>query len=551
MIIFKSKTLKPNRFQRTLTQPKLNFWLSLYFASVLNYALYAKVWQLHPFTGLSSDYFIFSVPVFIFCACYVIFSLLAIPYLHKVIMPLLLVISAAISYNAIFFDVYFNRDMLTNVLQTTPAESQRLLTVPFVLWIVVFGVLPALAYLKVKVRYRTWWQELLSRVAYMSLAIFGIGVIALFFYQDYASFGRNNLSIKHLIVPTNFMSASFGKYKRYRQDQMPYEYIDVNASLDKTDTIRNVAVIIVGETTRGQNWGLNGYVRQTTPKLAKRGDEIINFTNVSSCNTFTAGSVPCMFSHLPRQKFDIDRAEKQDNLLDIAQRVGNHVLWIDNNSGCKGVCKNVSYIDVTQTADGQFCQAGECLDNILLPELDKALAQIDKSNQDALIVLHTIGSHGPTYYERYTSEYRQFTPTCDTNQINKCSNEHLLNTYDNTILYADQFIDQVIDRLAQRPDWRASVLYVSDHGESLGEKGIYLHSTPYDIAPKYQTHVPMILWLNKTWYDSTNINQQCLQQNANTQQYSHDNLYSTLFSIMQLTKQGSYQAQLDIIQACS
>ena len=120
----------------------------------------------------------------------------------------------------------------------------------------------------------------------------------------------------------------------------------------------------------------------------------------------------------------------------------------------------------------------------MLPELDKVLNQIDQSKQDTLIVLHTIGSHGPTYYERYTPEYRQFTPTCDTNEINRCNNQELVNTYDNTILYVDQFINTVIARLEQHESWESAVMFASDHGESLGEKGVYLHSTPYETRPK-------------------------------------------------------------------
>ncbi|ELA09005.1 putative cell division protein [Moraxella macacae 0408225] len=532
------------------TQTKVNFWLSLYFATVLNYALYAKVLHLHPFTGASTDYFIFSIPVFIFCVCYLIFSVLTLPFVHKVIVPFLLIVSSAIAYNSIFFDVYFNRDMLTNVLQTTPSESRRLMTLPFIAWIIGFGIIPAILYAKIKINYRKWYQEILYRLGFFVLAVLGILAIAAAFYQDYASFGRNNLSIKHLIIPTNFIVASSSKYRHFKREQMPYQVIEPNAVLDKADNRRKVTVMIIGETARANNWGLNGYARQTTPLLAGRGNEVVNFNNVISCNTFTAGSVPCMFSHLGRGKFNADRAEKQDNLLDILQRAGVYIDWFNNNSDCKGVCKNTPYTNVTKIADPKLCTDGECLDDVLLPELDKALQKPDELNKDAFIVLHTIGSHGPTYYERYTDAYRKFTPTCDTNKINQCSNEQLVNTYDNTILYTDKFINQVIERLESHKDWKSSVIYVSDHGESLGENGIYLHSTPYDIAPKYQTHVPMIMWFNETWRNDKSLDYTCLQNNAKSQNYSHDNLYSTIYAMMDLKKQDTYQADLDILHAC-
>lgn len=539
-------------FSFNMTQTRLNAWLSLYFATVLNYALYTKVWQAHPFTGANQDWFVLSVPVFIFCACYVIFSLLTLPFVHKAIVPSLLVISSAIAYNAIFFDVYFNRDMLTNVLQTTPAESRRLMTLPFVAWIIGLGVVPAVLYAKVKIHYRKWYKEILYRFGCVLLAVAGIGAIAGLFYQDYASFGRNNLAVKHLIVPSNFIAASISKYRRYSQAKIPHMILDANAALAKPDDYPHVTVLVVGETTRAQNWGLNGYARQTTPLLAKRGDEVVNFRNVKSCNTFTAGSVPCMFSSMTRAEFNADRAEKQDNLLDILHRAGVQTLWVDNDSGCKGVCTRIPtiVIDVSAPEHADFCHNGECLDNVLLPKLDEALAEVDKTKKDAFIVLHTIGSHGPTYHERYTDEYRQFTPTCDTNEINKCSNEQLVNTYDNTILYIDQFLNQVIHRLEGRDDWESSMIYISDHGESLGENGIYLHSTPYDIAPDTQTHVPMVMWFNKTWQQNEGISHDCLLQNAKNNAYSHDYLYSTLFAMTDMKKQGTYNADLDILNAC-
>lgn len=531
------------------TQTRLNLLLAIYFAAVFNYALYAKIWQIQEHVWAN---FLFTVPLFIFLACWLVFTLLALPFVHKIIVPLLLVISASVSYNSIFLDVYFNRDMLTNVMQTTVSESSRLMTVPFIAWVVCLGVVPAVLYCRTKIIYRTWWRECLVRIGAGCLSILGVLAIAAIFYQDYASVGRNNPTLKDLIVPSNFIGAGISKYKHWKRDNLPYQTLDTQVKQIKTTPNRRVFVMIVGETTRAMNWGLNGYARQTTPLLAKRGDSVINFHHVSSCNTFTAGSVPCMFSHMTRTEFNATRAEKQDNILDMMQRAGIKVVWIDNDTGCKGVCKNTPYVDVTKINSPEFCKHGECLDNAMLPELDKVLNQIDQSNQDTLIVLHTIGSHGPTYYERYTPEYRQFTPTCDTNEINRCSNQELVNTYDNTILYVDQFINTVIARLEQHESWESAVMFASDHGESLGEKGVYLHSTPYEIAPKEQTAIPMIMWFSPTWLQNEKTNAGCLRQNAQAQTYSHDNVFSTLFSAMNLDKTQSqtYRADLDILVAC-
>lgn len=549
-------TTKPNffakffkKFKFSTNQQLLNALVALYF-TLLNYTVYVKVLQFYANSNTSLDAFVFSVPFFIFFACYLIFTVLALPFVHKVIVPLLMVISSAVSYNSIFFDVYFNRDMLTNIMQTSVGESSRLLTLPFVAWIVFLGIIPALLYINTQIKYRVWWREILWRLGAGALSVAGIGVIAMLFYQDYASFGRNNLAIKHQIVPTNFVAASLSKYRRYKQGKIPHQVISPNATQVKTNNNRKVTVMIVGETTRAMNWGLNGYTHQTTPLLAKRGDEIVNFNKVTSCNTFTAGSVPCMFSHLPRTEFDADKAEKQDNLLDIIQRAGVNVLWIDNDAGCKGVCNRVPTIDITQLNPPEFCHNGECKDNAILPELDKALAKVDSLNKDTLIILHTIGSHGPTYFERYSPEFRKFTPTCDTNEIQKCSNEQLVNTYDNTILYVDQFINEVIHRVEKHENWESSVIYTSDHGESLGENGVYLHSTPYDIAPATQTHVPMVMWFSKAWRANEGIDHACLLNNAKTKEFSHDNIFSTIFGAMDMKVDETYRADLDILSGC-
>ncbi|PJG83525.1 phosphoethanolamine transferase [Caviibacterium pharyngocola] len=521
--------------------------VALYFTVVLNIAFYNKVLTLHPFTGQPSDYFLLTVPFFVFFTLNAVFQLLALPFVHKILIPLLLIISAAIGYSELFLDVYFTTDMLENVLQTTPAESLRMVTWQYVLWITVFGVLPALCYLCVKINYRTWYKEIFYRIAAIVISALVILGIAKLYYQDYASFVRNNKQVPNLILPSNFISAAVNEVKRVQEANRPYEQIGLDAQQAKPDPYRHFTVIIVGETTRAQNWGLNGYARQTTPKLAARGEDVINFNNVNSCGTATAVSVPCMFSYLTKDQYNGSKAEKMDNLLDVLQRAGVNIFWLDNNSDCKGVCLRVP----NQTIDmsmKDYCTDGECLDEVLLRDFDKILNESDK---DTVLVLHTIGNHGPTYYERYTPEYRRFIPTCDTNQIQNCSKEQLVNTYDNGILYIDNFIDTVIGKLEHRDDLESAVYYVSDHGESLGENGMYLHGAPYAIAPEQQTRVPMVFWFSNTWKKNEGVDLACLRENAKMQTYSHDNLFSTVIGMMDMNlKTDVYQKDLDILSSC-
>lgn len=533
--------------QWKMSSIKLNLLLALYFTLVLNIAFFREVIYLsHP-----TDYFLLTTPLVLFVACNIVFNVLSVPVLHKMIIPAFLLISAAVSYNSLVFNVYFDRDMLTNVLQTNVAESSRMFSFSYVAWLLMVGVLPTVLYLCVKVDYKKWWVELLARMGSIlasALFVFAIGAV---FYQDYASFFRNNKYLPHLLVPSNFVGATISKIKHTRMENMPFVQTGIDAKMEKTDDDVNVSVIVVGETTRAQNWGLNGYGRQTTPYLAervKRGENIINFTDVSSCGTATAISVPCMFSSLNRSDYDAVQANHQDNLLDTVQHAGVKVQWIENDAGCKDVCNRVPTINTVDLQVPEYCTDGECLDNIMLPELEKALAN---ASQDTVIVLHTIGSHGPTYFERYTEKERQFTPTCDTKEINQCSQAELINTYDNGILYIDQFLDKVIGQLEAYPNLKTSMLYLSDHGESLGENNMYLHATPYAIAPKEQTQVPMVMWFSPKWVENKKVDLTCLRQNAN-RPYSHDNFFHSALSLMDMKMASvkAYNKDLDILATC-
>ncbi|WP_273395131.1 phosphoethanolamine transferase [Actinobacillus porcinus] len=533
--------------QWKMSSIKLNLLLALYFTLVLNIAFFREVISLsHP-----TDYFLLTTPLVLFVACNIVFNVLSVPVLHKIIIPAFLLISAAVSYNSLVFNVYFDRDMLTNVLQTNVAESSRMFSFSYMAWLLVVGVLPTVLYLCVKVDYKKWWVELLARMGSIlasALFVFAIGTV---FYQDYASFFRNNKYLPHLLVPSNFVGATISKIKHTRMENMSFVQTGIDAKMEKTDDDVNVSVIVVGETTRAQNWGLNGYGRQTTPYLAervKRGENLINFTDVSSCGTATAISVPCMFSSLNRSDYDAVQANHQDNLLDTVQHAGVKVQWIENDAGCKDVCNRVPTINTVDLQVPEYCTDGECLDNIMLPELEKALAN---ASQDTVIVLHTIGSHGPTYFERYTEKERQFTPTCDTKEINQCSQAELINTYDNGVLYIDQFLDKVIEQLEAYPNLKTSMLYLSDHGESLGENNMYLHATPYAIAPKEQTQVPMVMWFSPKWVENKKVDLTCLRQNAN-RPYSHDNFFHSALSLMDMKMASvkAYNKDLDILAAC-
>ena len=305
---------------------------------------------------------------------------------------------------------------------------------------------------------------------------------------------------------------------------------------------KSVTVFIVGETARAQNFSLGGYQKHTNPFTEKMG--VKYFSRVTSCGTATAISIPCMFSRFSRAKYDPRQATSQDNVLDIIHRSGADVLWIDNDGSCKGVCARVETIAIDTDSDSDLCDGRTCYDQVLINQLQKKLQHLDKQN--TVIVLHMIGSHGPTYYRRYPQEKRVFTPDCPRSDIQNCSEEALKNTYDNTIYYTDFILSEVIANLKTVDADNISMLYVSDHGESLGESGLYLHGFPYLLAPEEQIHVPLIYWSNKL----NNPTYSACIDNQLAAEISHDNIFDTLLDLTQVST-SIYSRELDFLSTCS
>jgi lipid A ethanolaminephosphotransferase len=269
-------------------------------------------------------------------------------------------------------------------------------------------------------------------------------------------------------------------------------------------------------------------------------EDIINFPEMYSCGTSTAVSVPCMFSVLERENYSDSLAKSTENVLDVLARAGVQILWRDNNSSSKGVADRVRYEDFRTPNRNPEC-AGECRDVGMLTGLQEF---IDGQKGDILIVLHQMGNHGPAYSKRYPEAFEVFTPVCVNNQIEACSNEEISNAYDNAVLYTDHFLAQVI-RLLKENDrmFQTSLIYMSDHGESLGEGGLYLHGMPYFIAPKEQKHVAALMWFGPSTKNS--IHTETLQQVAG-HSFSHDNLFHTLLGLMKV-KTSVSAAEKDIL----
>ncbi|MGL4600121.1 MAG: phosphoethanolamine transferase, partial [Plesiomonas sp.] len=388
------------------------------------------------------------------------------------------------------------------------------------------------------------------------MALLIVSLIALFFYKDYASVGRNNPTLRSVIVPTYYINNTY-KYikKTYFSKPLVYQQIGLDAKLspyavnNSTGLMKSekptLFFLLVGETARSQNYSLNGYGRPTNQYTTDLG--VISFKDVSSCGTATAVSVPCMFSNLGRADYDDIQAKNQDNVLDILQRAGVDMLWKENDGGCKGVCDRIPNVTLDAKEKNGLCNGSTCYDGAFLLGLEDEIQNISGSK---MVALHLIGSHGPTYYLRYPKDKRHFIPDCQRSDIENCTQQELVNTYDNTILYTDFVISEIINMLKKYENkYNVAMLYLSDHGESLGENGLYLHGTPYSLAPQYQTKVPMIAWFSEGFSKANNLDLVCLKKKAMTGRFSHDNLFNSLLGIMNV-KTSIYQPELDIFNAC-
>lgn len=520
--------------------------ISAYFSFMLN----VKFWQFAvekiEIDGFSVALFALTLPFFIFIPLFWFFSLIFVPRIGKPLVMLLLVLSAASDYALQNLGIVINSDMIRNFAETNLREASDFITLRAVAYVLIVGVLPTVWVYRTPVRFSSLKKEVKTRLLLFLAGLLTIGLIASAVYKEYASFGRNNSQVRYYINTFNYIYAVGRYYKRSADTKRKFVILDrAPQRLPNSQNKPRVLVLLVGETARAANFSLYGYEQNTNPELSRNKD-ITVFQNVSSCGTATAVSLPCMFSHLIRKRFNLTDAQYTQNLLDIAQSAGYDVFWKDNDDGCKKVCTRINHVDAKDGNKAPYCFGDYCHDDILLDGLENRLKDIKK---DTLIVLHMMGSHGPTYFKRYPDKFKRFLPACDTANLQNCSQEQIVNTYNNTILYTDYVISSVINILNRQPQLQSGMLYASDHGESLGENNLYLHGLPYAIAPDEQKKIPMIMWLSPDLQKALRLNRSCLNEKAATQSFSHDNYFHTVLRMLFIDT-TAYDRQLDIFSRC-
>lgn len=524
-----------------ISAPALSALIAVYFVAALNLSFWTRAY--HYADGRMLTLAIVAIgSVALFTA---VLTALSLRYIAKPVFITLIIIGALASWSMDTFGQIVDLEIVRSTFETTGAESGQYFTPSFIGHLVLYGLVPSLLVAWVKIRRGRILPQTLRSMAVIAACVAIAGVATVGRYRDIASTVRNHKDLQYYVNPVTPIT-NVVRYFRGSRKPTVIEAIGLDA---KRRTVAaapgkpRVTVIVVGETARAANFSLGGYARETNPELKKR--DIVYFTNATSCGTATSVSLPCMFSVYTRAQYSHRKGLGTQNLIDVLSHAGIKAQWLDNNTGSKGVADRISSGFVLSLG-GPFCSDRECRDDAFLAPL---AAWLDQVTTDSVLVIHQIGSHGPAYYDRYSDEYRRFTPDCRTSDLTKCPNEEIVNAYDNTILYTDQFLAKVIDDLRSHSDKLAtSMIYMSDHGESLGENNLYLHGTPYMFAPKEQTHIPAVLWMDDDFARSAGVNRSCIAARAN-EAVSHDNLFHTVLSMMNVST-SVYDPKLDIFAPC-
>ena len=539
-------------FNKTINYNILVFVIALYFCIVLNIPLWRTFYEILSKLETVNIGFLISLPLFLVAILNLMFQLVAWPYIGRLFFVILTFISSITAYASYQYGVIFDYGMMENIFETNSGEAISYFSLSGLMTIVVIGVIPCLIIIFAKSKRQSFIKTfIIYKLVSIIVSIAVIVLIINFFYKDYASVGRNNKYLNRVINPSYVYTGIKYIDETYFTKPIAYQKIGLDAKLVTTATSNGkptLFVFVLGETARSQNYQANGYPRPTNQYT--QSDNMISFKNVTSCGTATAVAVPCMYSVMDRNNYNKQIAYNQDNFIDILHRAGISMLWKENNGGDKGVGVRIRKITLKRDVNNPLCDSESCLDMALLNNFDQEVAEMKGSK---FITLHIMGSHGPTYYKRYPKDHIFFTPDCQRADIENCTKEQIVNSYDNTILYTDYVISQLIQKLKGYSDkYNTALFYISDHGESLGEGGLYLHGTPYSLAPKYQTTVPMMMWFSKSFTQDRGLNLTCLEHIANNAKrgdYSQDNVFSSMLGIMDVTT-SVYKPQQDIFRQC-
>ncbi|RYX91214.1 MAG: phosphoethanolamine--lipid A transferase [Comamonadaceae bacterium] len=538
------------RFDRH-SAPWLILGVTLWITTLSNAALWGEFASLSLLGNPAGWAFAVGSGVIIASALVLVFALFAWRWTLKPVLIMMLMASAFGTYFMLAYGIVIDQSMIVNVMQTDAHEAAALLSPRLALTLLALGVAPSVAVWRAPIRYGAWPARAVHNVLLAGLAAGMMVAAGVASFQPLSSTMRNHKQVRYLVNPLNAVYAvGYLAARPLRRDDSVIQPIGEGASAVAAPGGRPpLLVLVVGETARSGNFGLNGYARNTTPELAR--ENVNTFTNAWACGTSTAASLPCMFSHLGRTGF-LARTHGYEGLLDVVQRSGMAVLWLDNQSGCKDTCARVPGVTSSEWKHPTLCDGGECLDGVMLEGLDARIAALpaERRARGVLLVMHQMGSHGPAYWQRSPAPYKRFLPECTSINLQDCSRASLVNAYDNSIAYTDHMLASTIRWLRTRENtFDTAMVYVSDHGESLGENNLYLHGLPYSVAPDVQKHVPWITWLSPGYERRTSVSTACLAASRDMK-LSHDFYFHSVLGLLSI-RTPLYRRALDAYAPCA
>lgn len=397
-------------------------------------------------------------------------------YFGKFLLILFFNINALAVYFINTYSVIIDESMVGNILNTNYDESSSFFSFKLIIYLLFLGILPSIYIIKseiIKVSFKKFLTTFSITLLFLLILVF---VNA----GNWLWIDKNSKTLGGLAMPWSYtVNTSLFYIHKHKKNEK--EILLPNATIK--DNKKSVVVLVIGESARSENFSLYGYKKNTNPYLSKT-ENLYHFNAVSSA-TYTTAGVKAILDY-----------KKTDDLYEILPnylyRNNVEVVWRTTNWGEPPVhIKNYQKRDFLMPD----CKGEECnYDEVLLTGLKEQILSSPKNK--ILIILHTSTSHGPTYSKKYPPQFETFKPVCNSVELGNCSQTELINAYDNTIVYTDYILHNVIEDLKQLKDYNSTMIFVSDHGESLGEKNLYMHGLPLSIAPKEQYDIPFIVWMS-------------------------------------------------------
>ena len=409
-----------------------------------------------------------------FFVFYILFSLSH--TVGKVLLTLFFILNALSLYFVNTYSVIIDESMIGNVFNTNYEESSSFFSVKLILYVLGLGVLPSIFIIRTKLTNaprKSFFITILLSFLFIAFMVFANA-------SNWLWIDKNSKSLGGLAMPWSYsVNTSLHYVHEYQKNKK--EILLPNATIK--DSSKSIVILVIGESVRSKNFSLYGYEKNTNPYLSQTKN-LYHF-NATSFATYTRAGIKSILEHTHTD-------ELYEILPNYLNRNQVDVIWRSTNWGEPPVhIKNYFNKEALQKdCIGDSCQ----YDEILLKGLKEQILSC-KSNK-VFVVLHTSTSHGPSYSKKYPKRFETFKPVCNSVELGNCSQTELINAYDNTIVYTDYILHELIENLKEMQEYKSSMFFVSDHGESLGEKNLYMHGMPRSIAPKEQYEIPFLVWLS-------------------------------------------------------